>query len=100
MSNYNSTPEFMTELTEYGQILHFFTWPITNIESRQPQYTENFIDGQYNLRIFWISGTDNLGYAIMKDWKAEKIRWFRVGSNEDWKTFNMAAVAQFSHDNS
>jgi hypothetical protein len=101
---YNSMPEHSIEITDnYEEQLHFFTYCFKESKdnSRQPNYNpNNWLEGSYDMRLFWINEEKELGYGIAKDWKNNKIRWYKFGNAEAWNDFNGGFAAQFSRDNS
>jgi hypothetical protein len=101
MNKYNQLPEDTKIISEYNEYQDFFTYCIENAESRQPQYnSDNHMEGHFNLRIFWIKEEKGLGYGIAKDWKNEKIVFYRFGSEDNWNRFKNGFASQFAGDNS
>lgn len=98
---YNLPLKELTELSwdDYEDCKPVFTYCL-QIESRQINYNNDIMQGSMNVRIFWADESRNLGYALFDDWKAKKIRFYRVGSDKKWRSFNREFAAQFVGDNS
>ena len=101
MNKFNTPLTELTELSldDYEACKTFFTYCLTQ-ESRQIHYNNNFMQGSMNVRIFWVREELNLGFALFDDWKAKKVRFYRVGSDENWAIFKRGFGAQFTGDNS
>jgi hypothetical protein len=100
MNEYNSMPENAAEISKYDDLQRFFMYCLTE-ESREPNYDKNnFMLGSFKLKIFWVNKDRCLGFGIADDWKASEIKWYRFGSEENWRTFERGFGAQFSRDNS
>ena len=101
MNKYNLPLIELTELSpdDYENCKQFFTYCLTP-ESRQIHYNNDFLQGSMNFRIFWAMEEQNLGFAFCDDWKAKKVRFYRIGSDENWTVFNHGFGARFAGDNS
>lgn len=100
MHEYNTMPEDLKIIENYKEYQDFFSYCIESQESRNPRYSEEFIDGHFKLIIFWIKKEKGLGFGIAQDWKNKKIIFYKFGSEEKWNTFNINFASQFKGDNS
>lgn len=96
MTEYNSFPENMQEMTESAWN-DFFTYCIAEYESRQA-YKNNLHEQHEDLRIAWVRKEQNLGFCIGR--KSGEVKFYQIGSDEQWMTFKRGFAAQFSRDNS
>lgn len=86
MSKYNTLPEHATIIKNFNDFNDFFSFTIKEIESRQPKYNDGS-NALYDLQIFWINKSKELGYGIARDWKNKKIISYKFGSEEEWNKF-------------
>lgn len=103
MADFNKMPENAREIKpgkEYAEMQDFFTYH-TEEERRAVFYdNEDIKAGLADVKIWWVKKETGLGFALKRDWKAEKVRWYKLGKDEDWLKFNRGFAAQFSGDNS
>jgi hypothetical protein len=89
----------MIEITDSEEWQDYFVFCHEGYESRQAYKDGNFHSLHENLRITWIRKELNLGYCIgTKDYK--NIKFYRIGSTEDWNKFKGIFSSQFRGDNS
>lgn len=107
MSDYNSSPKNMKEISlkEFADGIN--TWSIKSRESRQVREKDlvcdmSLFDLNYNT-------PEKMGYALMTDWHDTKThknrkeyiyKFIRYGSEKAWETFINKVAAQFQGDNS
>lgn len=103
MGRFNEMPQNAVEIqTEkvYEELQDFFTYYSTT-ENRAVFYDESNLEaGLADVKIWWIEVETGLGYALKRDWKAEKIRWYRLGTEEEWLKFHRKIADVFRGDNS
>ena len=103
MGKFNEMPQNAVEIkpeTEYEEMQDFFIYHRTE-ESRAVFYdSEDIRAGLADVRIWWIKEEAGLGYALKRDWKEEKMRWYRLGTEEEWQKFKRGFAAAFRGDNS
>ena len=97
---HNTLPEDAKIITDYEEQQRFFIHSMEQ-ESRQPQYNpNNFMEGFFNLRIFWVRKELGIGYGFADNWKEKRVDFYRFGSEENWTRFNRGFASQFTRDNS
>ncbi len=103
MTDFNKMPENAKEIEpgkEYEEMTDFFIYK-TKQENRAAFYdNEDIKAGLADVKIWWVRKEAGLGFALKRDWKAEKMRWYRLGKDEDWLKFKRGFAAQFRGDNS
>jgi hypothetical protein len=99
MVEYNEMPKNAMLINNYEDWQDYFTFCKTT-ESRQPFYNDNFMEGSFNLMVYWITKEMGLGYGIAKDWKKKIIKFYKFGSEENWNKFKNDFASQFRNDNS
>ena len=103
MAEFNKMPHNAEEIQAekvYAELQDFFTFTHRE-ESRTVFYDEDNIKaGLADVRIWWVREEAGLGFALKRDWKAEKMRWYRLGTAEDWQKFKRGFAAAFRDDNS
>lgn len=103
MADFNKMPQNAVEIQPekiYAELQDFFTFTHKE-ESRAAFYDENNIKaGLADVMIWWVREEAGLGFALKRDWKAEKMRWYRLGTEEDWQKFKRGFAADFRGDNS
>jgi hypothetical protein len=83
-------PSGWVEVSEHEFRRAFFTFKFEKEEPRQIYYVENNIkEGLFNSKLFELdySFADGLGFAIVDDWKSDKLRFFKYGSRIKWREF-------------
>ena len=103
MAKFNEMPKNAAEIQPekiYTELQDFFIYTHTE-ESRAVFYDEKDLKaGLADVRIWWVREEAGLGFALKRDWKAEKMRWYRLGTEEDWQKFKRGFAAAFRGDNS
>ncbi len=103
VAKFNEMPQNAAEIQPekaYAEMQDFFTYHSTE-ESRAVFYDESDIQaGLASVKIWWIKEESGLGYALKSDWKAEKVRWYKLGTEEEWEKFHRGFAAAFRGDNS
>lgn len=75
------------------------SYQIERQESRQAAYNDEvFLEGHFDIRVFWIREEYGLGYGIGDDWKEKKLKLYIFGAPENWQTYRRAFAAQFRGD--
>lgn len=100
MSEYNQYPKDIIEINpcNLDELFDLFVYCWESTESRQAYKQNNLYDNCEHLRIIWIKKDINLGYAIGK--KLDTIKYYKIGSDEDWRKYSMILCSQFVGDNS
>jgi hypothetical protein len=105
-AEFNTMPAAAVRLTDksligdlFDNLQDFFTFNKT-VEFRQVNYNDRFIEGSFNIYIYWINKEKRLEFGIARNWKEKTVDWYRFGTAEDWLTFKRGFAAQFAHDNS
>lgn len=101
----NYRPEGWIELDEKEFREHyFFHYIMGEHDFRQIYYDEEItgMGGLFDAKLFPLKykTLGDLGVAIVSDWKAKKLTFFRYGNHERWSKFESAFAAQFAGDNS
>ena len=95
LSEYNSYPKDMQEMTKKAWD-DFFTYCFEEYEFRQAYRRDPMKEMHEKLRIAWINKERNIGFCIGQ--KEEEVKFYRIGSNEEWDKFKRGFAAQFAHD--
>ena len=100
MSEYNQYPKDMIEINpcNLDELFDLFVYCWESTESRQAYKGSDFTGNHEKLRIIWIKKEFNLGYAI--GMKLGNVKYYKIGSDENWHKFSLVFSAQFTRDNS
>ena len=100
INEYNKYPDNMQEINPYDirMLDDFFTYCLDKTESRQA-YKGSLNGPHETLKIAWVDKDNNLGYAIGRNFD-NKIHYYRIGSDDDWRKRSNAFCAMFAGDNS
>lgn len=95
---FNEYPKDMVEITEDSMWDGFFEYPLEkDYEYRQAYKDGNIHSLMETLKIFWVRKEWGIGYAIGRK---EKVRFYKVGSQEAWGRLAAGFAAANAHDNS
>lgn len=97
-AEYNSYPKDMKEMDETAWN-DFFTYCVMEYENRQA-YRKSIYEMCEKLMIFWIRKELNLGFCIGKKEDESVVKFYRIGSDEQWNKFKNGFAASFAGDNS
>lgn len=101
MSDYNKMPQNAVEIPQekvYEELQDFFIYHKAE-ERRSVFYeNENIYSGLADVYIWWIKKEVGIGFALKRDWKEEKMRWYKLGIEEEWEKFRRGFAANFHGD--
>ena len=102
--DYNHRPEGWKEIPVKEFMDHYyFHYCLKDSESRLIKYDESTtMSGLFSARLYDLEypGCEDMGCAIVNDWKEGKMKFFRYGDDKRWTKFQGEFAAQFAGDNS
>jgi hypothetical protein len=103
-NDYNKEPEGWKEISEDDFKRLFFHYIYKKPEFRQIFYNQekSSMGGVYDAKLFEVEydGWENMGVAIIDDFKAKKMKFYKFGTEERWKKNEGRFSSQFAGDNS